>query len=116
VCDEDGDSHSQDRRVGERWVLRRTGRSPTTAPMDGTRGRWRGRSSTMMGRPRSRGKRSSLMMNGVPVAGDEGAVKVCAKFCGGVLGVGGESTMTMRSLRWVLVGRKVGKASLRRLE
>ena len=47
-------------------------------------------------------------------AGEEGAVKVWNVW-GGVLGVGGDSTMMMRSLRWVRVGLNAG-TSLRLLD
>lgn len=99
-------------------------RDPTTAPIEGTRGCLsKGRSSTMMGRPRSwsrlsrsrsrsRGKGRAPSMTKGGVAGEEGAVNV-RNVWGGVLGVGGESTITMRSLRWVRVGRR-GGISLRR--
>jgi len=54
VCEEDGESQSDRRREGDRCL--RAGLSPTTAPTDGTRGGGRGRSSTMMGRPRATGE------------------------------------------------------------
>lgn len=49
MCDEEGES--QPKRGLEDDLERREGRSPTTAPTEGTRGGGRGRSSTMMGRP-----------------------------------------------------------------
>jgi hypothetical protein len=48
------------------------------------------------------------MMKG-GLAGEFGTEeKVCPNVWGGVLGVGGESTMTIRSFLWVLVGFKAG--------
>lgn len=99
MCDEDGESQAdvRDARRGrdeerERRIMGT--RLPTTAPMDGTRG-GRGRSSTIIGRP-------------VLIAGELGAVKTWLKTWGGVLGVGGESTMTILSLRCSLVARRIG--------
>jgi hypothetical protein len=54
----------------------------------------------MMGRPRA----GSCDARYVGVAGEDGAVKVWVKCWGGVLGVGGESTMTIRSFLCCLVG------------
>lgn len=118
VCDVEGDSHWKFPLFLDCERARRgMDRSPTTAPMEGTRGCLSsGRSSTMTGRPRSRCSRSlgrGLSITKGGEAGDEGAVKVLNVW-GGVLGVGGESTMTMRSLRWVRVGLRAGM-SLRRL-
>lgn len=42
------------------------------------------------------------------LAGDEGAVKVVLYVCGGVRGVGGESTMMILSFLCVRVGRRAG--------
>ena len=99
MCEEDGES--QPKRGREDDDERRGGLSPTTAPTEGTRGGGRGRSSTMMGRPR--------------LTGELGAVNAWLNFCGGVLGVGGESTMTMRSLRCSLFGSLVREDPERRL-
>jgi hypothetical protein len=80
VCDVEGLSHPKGGREEERW--RREGEAA----------RYRGRSSTIIGRPFG--------------SGDDGAVKLSAKSCGGVVGVGGASTTMIRSLRCCLVGFK----------
>lgn len=80
VCEEEGESQAKRGRVED--VDRRCGRSPTTAPTDGTRA-GRGRSSTMIGRDRD--------------IGELGAVNVWTNVRGGVRGVGGASTMMIRS-------------------
>lgn len=54
VCEDDGESQFD--RFGEVARWRRDGRSPTTAPTDGTRGGGRGLSSTMIGRPLATGE------------------------------------------------------------
>lgn len=98
MCDVEG--VSQVKRVRDSERLRDgmacgCGRSEMTAPTEGVR--WcMERSSTMTGRPR-RGEAKAGF-------GDEGAVNVWGYICGGVRGVGGASTIMMRSLRWVRVG------------
>jgi hypothetical protein len=56
-----------------------------------------------MGRPRSRRKRSPLVIES-GVAREEGVAKVSSNRWGGVRGIGGDSTIIMRSLRRVLCG------------
>jgi hypothetical protein len=75
---------------------------PTTAPTEGTRGGGRGRSSTMIGRPL--------------VAGELGAVNTWLNAWGGVLGVGGESTMMIRSFLCSRVARRIGSGRLALLD
>lgn len=109
MCDEDGESQftpPEDGRRGrdeerERRLMFGT-RSPTTAPTDGFlvgESLLLGRSSTMIGRP-------------ALGTGELGAVKTWLKTCGGVRGVGGESTMTILSFLCSLVARRIGSGLL----
>lgn len=114
VCDVEGESHWKtplsSERLRRRFVVafrRSVTRSPTLAVMLGSRRKGPPRSSTMIGRPRSRCSAKG------GVAGDEGAVKTCGrlKCMGGVLGVGGESTITMRSFLCSRCGFSAGRTT-----